>query len=69
VITDDGRLAALSPAERRVVELVLTGARNREVAAALGLSERTVERHLARTYRKVGVASRAQLIARVLAEP
>ena len=41
--------------------LVAAGKRNREVAAALFLSEKTVESHLARIYDKLGVRSRAAL--------
>jgi DNA-binding CsgD family transcriptional regulator len=52
---------ALTPAERRVAELVAEGRTNREVAAALYLSERTIEGHLSRVYGKLGVRSRAQL--------
>jgi DNA-binding CsgD family transcriptional regulator len=51
----------LTPAERRVVELVVAGHTNDEVAAALFLSRRTVEAHLWRIYRKVGVRSRTEL--------
>jgi DNA-binding CsgD family transcriptional regulator len=59
---------ALTPAERRVAELVAEGRTNREVAAALVVSEHTVESHLRRVYRKLGVRSRAEL-ARRFAEP
>ena len=52
---------ALSAREREVAMLVATGKRNREVAAALFLSEKTVESHLARIYDKLGVRSRAAL--------
>jgi DNA-binding CsgD family transcriptional regulator len=52
---------ALTPAERRVAKLVAEGRTNREVAAALYLSERTIEGHLSRVYGKLGVRSRAQL--------
>jgi DNA-binding CsgD family transcriptional regulator len=55
----------LTPAERRVAVLVAAGQTNREVAAALFLSERTVESHLTRVYTKLGVRSRTEL-ARVL---
>jgi DNA-binding CsgD family transcriptional regulator len=58
----------LTPAERRVAELVAEGQTNREVAAALIVSEHTVESHLRRIYRKLGVRSRAEL-ARRLPEP
>jgi DNA-binding CsgD family transcriptional regulator len=52
---------ALTPVERRVVELVAAGQTNREVAAALFLSTRTVEGHLSRVYGKLGVRSRVEL--------
>jgi ATP/maltotriose-dependent transcriptional regulator MalT len=52
---------ALSPRELEVATLVAEGKRNREVAAALFLSEKTVESHLARIYDKLGVRSRAAL--------
>jgi ATP/maltotriose-dependent transcriptional regulator MalT len=51
----------LSPREREVATLVAAGKRNRDVAAALFLSEKTVESHLARIYDKLGVHSRAAL--------
>ena len=57
----------LTPVERRVVELVAAGHTNREVAAALFLSARTVEGHLSRVYGKLGVRSRVEL-ARTLAD-
>jgi DNA-binding CsgD family transcriptional regulator len=57
---------ALTPAEERVAALVAEGKTNREVAAALFLSERTVEGHLTHVYGKLGVRSRAEL-AHVLA--
>jgi DNA-binding CsgD family transcriptional regulator len=62
-----GRTAGtgLTPAERRVAELVIKGSTNREVAAALFLAERTVEAHLSHVYAKLGVRSRTEL-ARVL---
>jgi DNA-binding CsgD family transcriptional regulator len=59
-----GRRAAggeLTPAEERVAALVAKGRTNKEVAAALFLTERTVEFHLTHVYRKLGVRSRAEL--------
>ncbi|WP_031466489.1 LuxR C-terminal-related transcriptional regulator [Sciscionella sediminilitoris] len=56
----------LTAAERRVAELVVTGASNREVAAALFVSVRTVESHVQAVYRKLGVHSRTQLAVRLL---
>jgi DNA-binding NarL/FixJ family response regulator len=59
----------LTETERRVAELVVTGAANRAVAAALFVSVRTVESHLQAIYRKLGVRSRAELLAVLLAGP
>src|SRR5206468_4954568 len=55
------RTEGLTPAERRVADLVATGQTNREVAAALFLGERTVETHLSHVYAKLGLRSRAEL--------
>jgi ATP/maltotriose-dependent transcriptional regulator MalT len=54
-------LGELTPIERRVAELVAAGRTNREVAAALFLSPRTVEGHLSHVYGKLGVRSRVEL--------
>jgi DNA-binding CsgD family transcriptional regulator len=53
----------LTPAELEVASLVSEGKRNKEVAAALWMSEKTVEAHLSRIYRKLGVRNRAELVA------
>jgi DNA-binding CsgD family transcriptional regulator len=55
----------LTAAEYRVVELAASGMTNREVAAALFISPKTVEANLARAYGKLGIRSRAELGARV----
>ncbi|HEX3290534.1 MAG TPA: AAA family ATPase [Gaiella sp.] len=57
---------ALTPAEERVALLVAEGKTNREVAAALFLSDRTVEGHLSRIFGKLGLRHRGEL-ARALA--
>lgn len=53
--------ATLTDRERDVVRLVAAGASNRDVAAALYVSVRTVEVHLTRVFRKLGVGSRVEL--------
>lgn len=58
--------AELTPAEQQTVDLVLAGKRNKEIAAALGVSVRMVETHLTRAYRKLGVRSRTELIRRLV---
>jgi two-component system, NarL family, nitrate/nitrite response regulator NarL len=57
----DQRLAVLSPTERRVAELVSLGRTNLEVAAELGIVERTVKAHLTSTYSKLHVGNRLSL--------
>jgi len=58
-----GILAELSAREREVVEHLLSGKMNREIAERLGISERTVKNHLWRIYKKVGVENRSQLFS------
>ncbi len=55
----------LTPAERRVAGAVCEGLSNREVAALLVLSERTVEAHLCSIFRKLEVRNRTQLALRL----
>ena len=59
------RVEGLTPAERRVADLVAKGRTNAEVAAALFLAERTVASHLTRVYSKLGVRSRTELSRRL----
>jgi DNA-binding NarL/FixJ family response regulator len=51
----------LTATEARVASLAAAGHTNRQVAAELFLSPRTVEDNLARVYRKLGISSRAEL--------
>jgi DNA-binding CsgD family transcriptional regulator len=55
----------LSGREGQIVELVCRGAANREIAKTLGISVATAKKHLGRIFDKVGVDSRAQLMARL----
>jgi len=59
----------LTAREREVVEHVLAGESNAEIAAALGMSEKTVKTHLTHVYAKVGVRSRTELTVRLGAAP
>ncbi|HEY3085163.1 MAG TPA: LuxR C-terminal-related transcriptional regulator [Candidatus Dormibacteraeota bacterium] len=52
---------ALTGAEERVAHLVSEGLTNRDVAAAMHVTERTIETHLSSIYRKLDVRSRTQL--------
>jgi DNA-binding CsgD family transcriptional regulator len=55
----------LSAREAQVAELVLQGFRNRDIAAALGITPATAKKHLTRIFEKVGVDSRVQLANRL----
>jgi DNA-binding NarL/FixJ family response regulator len=60
-VRDSLRDLALSRREREVVGAVQRGLRNSEVAEALGITERTVKRHLSNIFAKIGVSDRAEL--------
>lgn len=55
----------LTAAERRVAAVVAAGRTNKEVAAELFTTVATVEAHLTRIYRKLGIRSRTELVRRV----
>lgn len=60
--TDGGMdLSRLTRREREIVEHLLAGRTNRQIAAAVGVSVRTVENHLYRIYPKLGVTRRDEL--------
>ncbi|MCE1180316.1 MAG: AAA family ATPase [Micrococcales bacterium] len=60
-----GAGAELTATETRIAAAVVAGGSNREIAGLLHLSVKTVEANLTRIFRKVGVGSRTQLVARL----
>jgi ATP/maltotriose-dependent transcriptional regulator MalT len=58
----------LTVTERRVAELVAAGSNNREVAARLFISLKTVEANLSKIYQKLGLRSRSELASRMAGE-
>jgi two-component system, NarL family, response regulator DevR len=54
---------ALSAQERRVLALVVEGKTNKEIGAAMGLSEKTVKNYLSNAFQKLGVSRRSQAAA------
>jgi DNA-binding CsgD family transcriptional regulator len=63
----DRAAAPLTPREREVLDWVAAGKTNRDIAAILGASPRTVEKHLERIYEKLGVETRTAAVMRVRA--
>ncbi|MEU1723110.1 AAA family ATPase [Nonomuraea sp. NPDC005692] len=59
----DDPLSVLTAQERQVVRMAATGASNRDIAAQLYLSPRTVGYHLYKAFPKLGISSRAELAA------
>ena len=53
-------LDQLTPREREILDLVAQGQANKEIAVALGISERTARTHVSHVLRKLGVSSRTQ---------
>ncbi len=58
----------LSPREQEIVRLVAKGHPNKIIAAVLEISPWTVSTHLRRVFAKLGVSSRAEMVARVFDE-
>jgi pimeloyl-ACP methyl ester carboxylesterase/DNA-binding CsgD family transcriptional regulator len=61
-VDDEPAFATLSPREREVLRLISDGLANAEIAARLGISDKTVRNHVSRLFDKLGVWTRAQAI-------
>lgn len=64
----DTALSRLSGAERRVAALAARGHTNREIAERLSVTTSTVEQHLTRVFRKLGIRAREDLPAEIMLE-
>ena len=60
---------ALTASERRAAQLAASGRTNREIAQELYLSVKTVESHLGRGFRKLGISSRTELAGALALPP
>ncbi|HMR22196.1 MAG TPA: helix-turn-helix transcriptional regulator, partial [Micropruina sp.] len=61
-VTGTAAAPELTTTEAQIAELVAAGRRNREIGGELFVSESTVESHLTRIYRKLGLRNRAELV-------
>jgi two-component system, NarL family, response regulator DevR len=59
----NGQSTTLSPQERRILPLVADGKTNKEIAAALGLSDKTIKSYLSNIFEKLQVTRRTQVAA------
>lgn len=59
---DDGECGLLSPTERAITRLVAEGLTNRQIASRVKLSPHTVNFHLRKIFKKLGVSSRVELV-------
>jgi DNA-binding NarL/FixJ family response regulator len=70
IARDQGPTAAfLSAREREVLRLLVRGHTGREMAFALGISKSSADTYRARVFRKLGIDTRAELVARVADDP
>jgi RNA polymerase sigma factor (sigma-70 family) len=56
------RLETLTPREREVLALIVTGRPNKQIAAELGIAEQTIKQHRGRVVQKLGAGSVAELV-------
>lgn len=61
VVAPSEGITQLTPSEQRVAEMAASGATNKDIAAAMFISSKTVEHNLTKVYRKLGISSRAEL--------
>jgi len=69
LVVDASRSRTLSPRERQIARLVADGATNRAIGSVLDISLWTVSTHLRRIFAKLGVGSRAEMVAQLFGAP
>lgn len=66
---EPARLISLSPREQQIARMVAAGRTNQAIASSLEISVWTVSTHLRRTFAKLAVSNRAEMVAHLLANP
>ena len=56
----------LTPREQEIVQSLLRGRANREIASEFGVTEQTIKNQLTTLFKKLGVSGRVELVRRVL---
>jgi DNA-binding CsgD family transcriptional regulator len=69
VVQSPGAQTTLSPRELQIAQLIADGATNRLIASVLDISLWTVSTHIRRIFAKLGVNSRAEMVAHLLGTP
>ena len=69
LVHEPSLLVHLSPREQEIARMVADGRTNQSIAGALEISIWTVSTHLRRIFAKLAVCSRAEMVARLLAQP
>jgi DNA-binding NarL/FixJ family response regulator len=59
-------VSSLTPRQREIIRLIAGGFTSRQMATQLGLSERTIESHITEAYRRLGVRTRVQAVAKAV---
>ena len=65
---NQGKITALSEREIEVVQLLVQGKTNKEIARELFISEQTVKTHIARIYEKLSVSNRTEAVVKAFRE-
>ena len=66
---DNKRLKPLSAREKEVVQCLVAGLTNRDIAEALKISQHTVKNYMFKIFEKLGVSNRVELVFQVLSQP
>ncbi|SHJ99874.1 two component transcriptional regulator, LuxR family [Malonomonas rubra DSM 5091] len=61
-MTENGEVKKLSPQDKKIIQLICQGYRNRQIGEKLCLSEHTIKAHISRIFKQLNVSNRTQLV-------